>query len=412
MTRLNNTPSKTSYVRLPKLHTGQRRSRANRSRFHVNPCGRGWGKSTDAVYELGMQAVNGRRWHYGAPDYRRVEEVYSAVLKALKPIVTINQYARRIETIMDGKIEFWTLNDETAGQSRHDHGWIIDEAGLVPNLMGIWRESIRPSLTRHNGRAIFYGTPKGWNDYHTIYQMALKSPDWSTYTASSYDNPYIDPAELDRLKDPNNPDGMTEAQYQQEILAQFLKAGAGVFPYVNEAVYGEMLTLQALEESRDPLVIGVDLGKKIDKTVFTAITPQGKVPYLETSQADYLEQIARLEYLCKTVNIIACVIEDNVGEMFIERAKQLRLPVVRFHTSAQTKTPLIERLVLAFEQGRIKIPNHRTLLYELMAFESKRLPSGGVQYSAPAGQHDDTVMSLALAYWGINQGRSWSGFSG
>lgn len=398
-------------ITLPRLHAGQLRSRKGRQRFHVNPCGRGWGKSTDAGFELSYRGVKGQRWHYGAPDYRRVEEVYSAVVKALNPILTVQQYARRIETVTGGKVEFWTLNDETAGQSRHDDGWIIDEAGLVPKLMSVWRNSIRPSLTRHKGRAIFYGTPKGWNDYHTIYQMALKSPEWSVYTASSYDNPYIDPTELDRLRDPHNPDGLTDAQFQQEIMAAFLKGGAGVFPNVHEVVYGPMQPLTMLMETRLPVVVGVDLGKKIDKTVFTVIDHTERVHYVEATQADYTSQIDRLADLCKVLNVGACVIETNTGEMFIEEAYRRNLPVVKFHTSAQTKTPLIEWLIRAFEHQSISIPDHPQLIYELLAFESKRLPSGGMQWSAPAGQHDDMVMSLALAYWGIRGGSTWRGFS-
>ena len=31
----------------------------------------------------------------------------------------------------------------------------------------------------------------------------------------------------------------------------------------------------------------------------------------------------------------------------------------------------------------------------------ERLPSGMLRYSAPEGMHDDTVMSLALAWHGI-----------
>jgi len=33
-----------------------------------------------------------------------------------------------------------------------------------------------------------------------------------------------------------------------------------------------------------------------------------------------------------------------------------------------------------------------------LSFESKRNASGSFSYSAPDGQHDDTVMSLALAW--------------
>ena len=38
------------------------------------------------------------------------------------------------------------------------------------------------------------------------------------------------------------------------------------------------------------------------------------------------------------------------------------------------------------------------LKHELLSFESSRLASGGFQYKAPAGGHDDCVMALAIAW--------------
>jgi hypothetical protein len=39
------------------------------------------------------------------------------------------------------------------------------------------------------------------------------------------------------------------------------------------------------------------------------------------------------------------------------------------------------------------------MIAELEAYEAKRLESGAIRYSAPDGMHDDTVMSLALAWY-------------
>jgi hypothetical protein len=38
------------------------------------------------------------------------------------------------------------------------------------------------------------------------------------------------------------------------------------------------------------------------------------------------------------------------------------------------------------------------LISELQAFESTKLPGGGLRYAAPQGMHDDCVMALALAW--------------
>jgi len=44
------------------------------------------------------------------------------------------------------------------------------------------------------------------------------------------------------------------------------------------------------------------------------------------------------------------------------------------------------------------------LINELQSYEMERLPSGLMSYGAPDGLHDDCVMSLALAWHGVNHG--------
>lgn len=72
-----------------------------------------------------------------------------------------------------------------------------------------------------------------------------------------------------------------------------------------------------------------------------------------------------------------------------------------------TKGNMVEALALAFERGDLRILPDAVLVSELQAYELERLPSGMIRYSAPSGMHDDTVMSLALAWQGIGAGAWW-----
>ena len=82
----------------------------------------------------------------------------------------------------------------------------------------------------------------------------------------------------------------------------------------------------------------------------------------------------------------------------VEALQALSLPVQAFTTTAATKPPLIDALALAIERQDIGLINNQTLLNELQAYESERLPSGHIRYSAPAGMHDDHVISCCLAW--------------
>ena len=71
---------------------------------------------------------------------------------------------------------------------------------------------------------------------------------------------------------------------------------------------------------------------------------------------------------------------------------------MKFMTTNASKAHIIDGLALSFEQGEIQILPDPVLLGELQAFTMERLPSGMLRYSAPAGMHDDGVMSLAMGW--------------
>jgi hypothetical protein len=410
-TRSQAPTAKSIRVTLPSRHSGQRRmwDAIRHHRFSVEPCGRGFGKSDESVRECGDDALAGLQCNYGAPDYKRVEEVYNRLRKALGPALSRFVYARRLELVTGGTIEFWTLNDRTAGQSRHPDRWIIDEFGLVPHLRAIVEESIMPSLASRKGHLRLRGTPKGHNDAWHFWQLAGDDVNWARFTATSYDNPLIDPLELDRMRDQ-----LTEDRFRQEIMAQFLEDGAGVFRHIKRAIYKEpMLSISemaALALTGVEYQISVDCGKQVDYTVFTVIdlsASRRRIVYVDRRQDDYIPQANALAALCTALRVKVCVIETNGNEAFIELALRAGVPVVRFTTTNASKQRAVDELALAFEHETIGIPDFDPLVNELMAFEGNRLPSGLMRYEAPEGQHDDCVMSLAIGWTMIEHAVVW-----
>ena len=70
-------------------------------------------------------------------------------------------------------------------------------------------------------------------------------------------------------------------------------------------------------------------------------------------------------------------------------------------TTNASKAQAIDALSLAFEREELRILDEKALVAELQAYEMTRLPSGMLRYSAPQGMHDDCVISLALAWHGL-----------
>jgi len=89
---------------------------------------------------------------------------------------------------------------------------------------------------------------------------------------------------------------------------------------------------------------------------------------------------------------------NSIGSPNFE-ALQPDCPNLRgFETTGASKSPLIQSLALALERTEAQWLNDPVGKAELMAYESKISPqTGRVSYSAPEGQHDDTVIARALA---------------
>ena len=90
----------------------------------------------------------------------------------------------------------------------------------------VWEEILRPALADRKGGALFIGTPMGRNHFHDLYVYAKLSDDL-TYTAyhfTSYDNPTLDPAEIDAAKK-----SMSSFAFRQEFLASFEAKGSEMF---------------------------------------------------------------------------------------------------------------------------------------------------------------------------------------
>jgi len=96
-----------------------------------------------------------------------------------------------------------------------------------------------------------------------------------------------------------------------------------------------------------------------------------------------------------------CYIEKNHnGGIIIEQLvkKGYGSYIHSFVTVNSTKNNIVNLLRQKFQEGKIYLTKDcKVLKSELESFEYTITPSGNITYQAPAGMHDDTVISLALA---------------
>lgn len=403
-------------IELPSLYPLQQAILDHPSRFKVLACGRRWGKTTLDVYILAQRVLRGETWGYFSVTYKNLAETYRELRNLLAPVTTrASQTEGRIEVKGGGLLEFWSLptaSKDTA-RGRKYHGLVVDEAAFIPNGEYVWNAVIRPTLADERGFALITSTPNGRNHFFQWFNRALdkhKYPDWFSWSYPTSTNPRIAPEELAAIENET-----PELYFKQEYLAVFLENSGAVFRRINEcASLIPVVSSEGFVASQtEPIegrryCFGVDWAQKFDYTVITVMDMETKqlVAFDHFNGIDWSLQRGRLAALAAKWKPESIIAESNsIGSPNIEALQSEGLPVRSFETTANSKPPLIESLVLAFERGEIAIIDDPLLKSELMAYERKVNPiTGRSQYSAPVGMHDDCVMALALAWHGCTVG--------
>jgi hypothetical protein len=96
-----------------------------------------------------------------------------------------------------------------------------------------------------------------------------------------------------------------------------------------------------------------------------------------------------------------------MGEPNIEDLQWAGLPVYGFATTATSKPPLIENLVLCFEREEGKFIDNAIFTSELEAYEMRLRQNSRPVFSAPEGVHDDTVIARALMWRAMALRGAW-----
>jgi hypothetical protein len=389
-------------------HAGQRHVILNRKRFTWLAAGRRWRKTTLFVSLCVEAAATGTPIVWGAPTYDQVFTAWEEMQRAGRGVIHFNQ-SRMTAQLGRGAVLFRSLDDPDNARSKTAGGIVLDEAADIAS--GAWVEVLRPMLMDTNGWLLAGGTPKGRNWFWAECMAAQRgdSPDSAFFQAPTLgvritpdgleraphalENPHIPFTEIEHLWRT-----MPERSFRQEILAEFIEDGGGVFRGVRGAARA---TAQERANPDHAYVIGVDWGRTHDATVITVLdTTLKAMAHLDRfTQTDYATQTTRLRAIWERFGRPAVFVEQNsMGGPLLEQLSREGMSVRGFQTTAASKATIIDALALAFERDELAILPDEGLIGELEAFEAQTLPSGIIRYTAPDSMHDDCVMSLAIAW--------------
>lgn len=256
--------------------------------------------------------------------------------------------------------------------------------------------AVRSTLTATRGPIRIIGNVKGRKNW--FYNLARKAqagdPEMYYDKLTAYDA--VGAGILDKAEVEDARKMLPEAVFNELYLAEPTEDGSNPFGI---AAIGKCLMDRLVNDQT--AAKGVDLAKSIDYTVKIGLAREHR----RMTQFDRYQKSweTTTEDLAKWIGMTPTTIDDTgVGNPIVERLQKGRSNVTGYTFSPSSKQRLMEGLVLAISQSAeagiqwIYRGPGDVLKNELEAFEYVYTKTG-VRYSAPEGQHDDTVMALALA---------------
>ena len=366
-------------IELPEAHINQTKILESTARFRVVMCGRRFGKSELSQVEIISNALQGMNVAYITPTYKLAKTFFDKLIECV-PFEN-NKSDLVIHFPNMGTVEFFTGERLDNLRGRKFHLVVIDEASFISDLQDVWLNSIRPTLTDYQGRALFLSTPRGKNYFYSLY-MKGGQRDWESFKFTTYDNPYIKTSEINDAKAQ-----LPKAVFEQEYMANPMENAAN--PFGAEHINKCTVNLSYNE----PMYFGIDLAKSFDWTVIVGLDSNGNVSHFERFQKDWLQTKETIKQIRKHKHIF--IDSTGVGDAIVEDLQKYFNDMTGFKYTSTSKQQLMESLASSIHKKEIGFPEG-AIKDELEIFEYL-FTSTGVRYSAPSGFHDDCVNALALA---------------
>lgn len=306
------------------------------------------------------------------------------------------------------RLEFRSADNPASIRGEGVHAAVGDEAAYWVHdaYVSLWT-----TLSRTRGKLRLISTPKGRNSFYAEWLKGGNPdfPEYASYQLPTWLNPHVPPEAIEEFRR-NMPDDV----FRQEICAEFLEDGAGVFRHITRA---QRATWQERPKPNTQYVMGIDWAKHQDFSVFMIGDAEThEIVHIERfNDLDWNVQIDRAIRVARDWNNAMVLIDSTgVGDVVYDTMRSGYARVLGYNIfNAQEKTALIQKLQLGFEQLQIAIPDPTTdrsagklsvvLQRELETYGYRMSPTGKFVFGPPEGYHDDTVMALALCWWQMNQ---------
>jgi hypothetical protein len=254
-------------------------------RWGIAVCHRRAGKTVACVNDLIKAAAtcdrNNPRFAYIAPQLNQAKDIAWQYLleytDCFGPERKVNASELWVELPNNGaRIRIYGADNPDRLRGIYLDGAVLDEFGDMDPT--VWSQVIRPALSDRKGWAVFIGTPKGKNTFHTLWVNAGDDPDWFTLNLKASETGLLDAKELADARKM-----MSDDEYAQEYECSFEAAVKGAY-YGKEMNDAEERITSVPYDPRLPVHTAWDLGVA-DSTVIWFVQAHGR----ETRLIDVLK---------------------------------------------------------------------------------------------------------------------------
>lgn len=377
---------------LPALYDLQQEVVDSPARFKVVAAGRRAGKTRMCSLIAIDRAFRGGRVFWVAPTYQVARigwrEATNIVTQFPVPVV-IREGFLTIEFPSGGSIAFKSADSPDNLRGEGLDYLVVDEADFV--RPEVWEQILRPALSDRKGGAIFISTPKvegSW--FHKLFLKGQSGadPDTKSWHFSTYNNPFIDPKEIDRSKEE-----LPSIVFRQEYLAEFVGA-------TGARIKSEWLKYD--DTTSGPgwrVALGVDLAiSEKSSADYTAVAVLGRDPSgvvhvldIKRDRLSFAKQVDLIKSIAEKWQPAVIGIEDVAYQKAMVQTISAQTSfVVRGIRSTKDKISSFAPLEARYECGQVVhvrgLPDW--FEQELLAF--------------PHGVHDDCVDACRLAFQALN----------
>jgi hypothetical protein len=370
------------------------------TKYVVGCFGRQAGKSFTAQNLLLKWALedNGSVGMWVSPVYSQSKKVFQELTDTIAGTgltKSVNKSELTIIFINGSVIYFRSGEREDTLRGYTLNYLIVDEAAYIKN--DVWNTVLRPTVLVKGKKVLFISTPKGRNWFYDVAMRGSSDeyPTYKTFYATSFDTPFITAEELEEAKL-----SLPESIYKQEILAEFIDDGGEVFSSVNTC---SVLTSYPPFVNGEKYYAGLDFGRQNDYTVLTILNSKGEVvDFYRERQKSWDVIISEVVQKLRMWKPMTYAEVNSIGDVLFETIRKQYAGVQPFVTNSDTKQNMIEDLIMGMNESKLLLPTkelNEHLYRELSSFSYEYSPrTRRVKYGALNGFHDDTVISLALAF--------------